>query len=52
VHVAHAALRSTLTAASKTMDAGRLGEKPVIGDEVLLGDPVVFTRENIDQYQV
>jgi len=33
-----------------TISAGRLGNIKVTGKEVLLGDPVVFTKENIDQY--
>ena len=32
-------------------DAGRLGKLKVDGDNVLLGEPIVFTKENIDQYQ-
>jgi hypothetical protein len=30
--------------------AGRLGEKPVEGDHVLLGEIMVFTAANIDDY--
>ncbi|BDG60419.1 substrate-binding domain-containing protein [Caldinitratiruptor microaerophilus] len=30
--------------------AGRLGEKDVKGDEVLLGPPTIFTKENIGNY--
>ncbi len=33
-----------------TIQAGRLGEKPIVGDNILLGDILVFTTENIDQY--
>jgi ABC-type sugar transport system substrate-binding protein len=32
------------------IDAGRLGKKRVRGTEVLLGDPLVFDAENIDQF--
>jgi ABC-type sugar transport system substrate-binding protein len=31
-------------------EAGRLGKLLVEGDNILLGKPIVFTRENIDQY--
>ena len=31
-------------------DAGRLGKLLVEGDNILLGKPIVFTKENIDQY--
>ena len=34
-----------------TFEAGRLGEVELIGpDEILLGPPLVFTEENIDDY--
>ncbi|MCA9024005.1 MAG: substrate-binding domain-containing protein [Planctomycetaceae bacterium] len=32
------------------IQAGRLGEKPIAGDNILLGDILVFTADNIDQY--
>jgi ABC-type sugar transport system substrate-binding protein len=31
-------------------DAGRLGKLKVEGDNILLGQPIVFTKENIDQF--
>jgi len=31
-------------------EAGRLGKLLVEGDNILLGKPIVFTKENIDQY--
>ena len=33
-----------------TIYAGRLGEKEVRGDEILLGEPYVFTRYNVEQF--
>lgn len=33
-----------------TFKAGRLGEVKVNGDEVILGDPIVFDASNIDRY--
>ena len=30
--------------------AGRLGEMKVEGDNIVLGKPFVFTKENIDQF--
>jgi ABC-type sugar transport system substrate-binding protein len=33
-----------------TIDAGRLGEIEVKGSEVLLGNPLIFDKENIDQF--
>jgi len=50
VHVANAQLEDNLPK-SGTFKAGRLGEvKMLAEDEVLLGPPLVFTPENIDQY--
>jgi rhamnose transport system substrate-binding protein len=50
VHVANAQLEGNLPK-SGTFKAGRLGEVEMIAeDEVLLGPPLVFTQENIDQY--
>ena len=50
VHVANAQLEDKLPK-SGTFEAGRLGKvKMLAEDEVLLGPPVVFTKENIDQY--
>lgn len=42
--------RGTLKPGDTTIQAGRLGEKPIVGDNILLGDILVFTAENIDQY--
>ena len=33
-----------------SLDAGRLGKIEVRGDQVILGSPFVFTRDNIDQF--
>ncbi|MCA9427402.1 MAG: substrate-binding domain-containing protein, partial [Candidatus Omnitrophica bacterium] len=33
-----------------TIEAGRLGEVEVKGSEVLLGEPLVFDKDNIDQF--
>jgi len=50
VHVANAQIEGNLPE-SGTFEAGRLGEVEMIAkDEVLLGPPLVFTQENIDQY--
>jgi len=40
----------TLRPGVTEMPAGRLGRVAVAQDQVLLGQPLVFTRENIDQY--
>src|SRR5215212_3479241 len=50
VYVANAQVEGNLPK-SGTFKAGRLGEvKMLAEDEVLLGPPLVFTQENIDQY--
>src|SRR3712207_4777851 len=50
VYVAIAQVEGTLPK-SGTFKAGRLGEvKMLAEDEVLLGPPIVFSKENIDQY--
>jgi rhamnose transport system substrate-binding protein len=50
VHVANAQIEGNLPD-SGTFKAGRLGEVEMISeDEVLLGPPLVFTQDNIDEY--
>ena len=50
VYAAHALAKGELKAGDKTLKAGRLGEKTIAGDNILLGDILVFTKENIDKY--
>lgn len=50
VRAAEAVATGKLQAGATTFDAGRLGELRVAGDQILLGDILVFTPENIDQY--
>ncbi|HEY3322168.1 MAG TPA: substrate-binding domain-containing protein [Planctomycetota bacterium] len=50
VHVARALARGELKPGATTFKAGRLAEKVIAGDNVLLGDILVFTKENIDKY--
>jgi rhamnose transport system substrate-binding protein len=50
VYVANAQVDGNLPK-SGTFKAGRLGKvKMLAEDEVLLGPPIVFSEENIDQY--
>jgi rhamnose transport system substrate-binding protein len=50
VHVANAQIEGNMPK-SGTFEAGRLGEVEVIAeDEVLLGPPLVFSEDNIDEY--
>ena len=50
VVAAHALATGTLAPGSTTLAAGRLGRIEVHGEEVLLGKPFVFTKENIDGF--
>ena len=50
VHAAVALARGDLKAGATSFKAGRLGELEVKGDNVLLGKPFVFNKENIDKF--
>lgn len=50
IRAAEALARGTLVPGDAAFRAGRLGDKPIVGDNILLGDILVFTAENIDQY--
>lgn len=50
IYAAEALVTGKLQPGDASLAAGRLGAKPIEGDNILLGDILVFTRENIDQY--
>jgi ABC-type sugar transport system substrate-binding protein len=50
VYVAAALARGQLQAGATTFTAGPLGTKTVDGDNILLGDILIFTKANIAQY--
>jgi len=50
VHTARALAKGTLKSGATEIEAGRLGKKVIAGDNVLLGDIMVFKKENIDQF--
>jgi rhamnose transport system permease protein len=50
VIVADDLVKGTLKPGQKSMDGGRLGKIEIDGDNVLLGKPLTFTKDNIDQY--
>jgi ABC-type sugar transport system substrate-binding protein len=50
VLAACALMDGTLQAGDKEFKAGTLGPKPIAGDHILLNNLLVFTKENIDQY--
>lgn len=51
VYAAEALATGKLKAGATSLEAGRLGSRKVVGDNILLGDILVFTRDNIDQYR-
>ncbi|MDQ2731311.1 MAG: substrate-binding domain-containing protein [Armatimonadota bacterium] len=50
VYTADALAKGTLKAGASSVDAGRLGQKSVVGDQVLLGKMMYFNKDNIDKY--
>lgn len=50
VYVARAAAKGELKPGDTELKAGRLGTLTVKGSEVLLGKPMLFTKENIDKF--
>ena len=50
VYVAEALATGKLAPGTTSFKAGRLGEKTIAGDNVLLGDILRFTADNIDEY--
>lgn len=50
VFAARALVDGELKAGAATLKAGRLGEKQVVGDNVMLGGTLTFTKDNIDQF--
>jgi ABC-type sugar transport system substrate-binding protein len=50
VYAAVAVARGDLKSGPTRFKGGRLGELEIKGDNVLLGKPFVFTKENIEQF--
>ncbi len=50
IHVAKALATQEIKDGATSIKAGRLGEKSIVGDNVMLGDIIVFTKDNIDQF--
>ncbi len=50
VYAAHALATGALKPGDRTFQAGKLGEFAIQGDNILLGNPFFFTKENIDQF--
>jgi rhamnose transport system permease protein len=50
VHAARQLADGQLNPGSKSIVGGRLGEIEIVDQNILLGQPFVFTKENIDQF--
>lgn len=50
IQVAEAVATGKLKPGAATFKAGRLGEKKIVDNNVLLGDILVFNKDNIDKY--
>jgi ABC-type sugar transport system substrate-binding protein len=50
LYAAHALATGSLEPGATSFNAGRLGEVTIRGDNILLGEPFVFTKQNIDQF--
>ena len=50
VYAANALATGTLKRGDKELNAGRLGKIEVVDDEVRLGAPFIFNKENIDKF--
>lgn len=50
VYAANALLAGDLAPGATRLEAGRLGAVEVVGDQVLLGEPMVFDASNIDEF--
>ena len=50
IHAATALAKGELKAGATSFKAGKLGEFKIAGDNILLGEPFKFTKDNIDQF--
>ena len=50
VHAAYNLVTGKLAQGATETQAGKLGTLKIEGDNILLGTPFVFTRDNIDQF--
>jgi rhamnose transport system permease protein len=50
IDVAAALARGTFPTGAHTFDAGRLGKIEIQGTDIVLGEPFVFNKSNIDQF--
>ena len=50
IEVAEAIATGKLKVGATEFDAGKLGKKKIVGDNILLGNILIFTKDNIDKY--
>jgi ribose/xylose/arabinose/galactoside ABC-type transport system permease subunit/ABC-type sugar transport system substrate-binding protein len=50
VQAAKQVVDGTLKPGAKQLDAGRLGKLPIEGDSILLGEPFIFNKANIEKF--
>jgi len=50
VQAAYALKKDTLRPGDRWMQAGRLRNVEIAGDNILLGKPLTFTKDNIDRF--
>ena len=50
IKAAAALARGKLQSDDSQIDAGRLGTLPVVGDSIVLGQPFIFNKANIDEF--
>lgn len=50
VYTADDLAKGELKAGATSLDAGRLGKKSVVGDQVLLGKMMFFNKDNVDKF--
>ena len=50
IHATAALAKGELKPGATTYKAGRLGEMQIQGDNILLGQPFIFNKDNIDQF--
>ena len=50
VYAAARLAQGQLTAGAQSLAAGRIGSVEIRGDQIILGQPIKFTKANIDQF--
>jgi len=50
VHAGAQMAQNKLAPGATSLEAGRLGKIEIRGSEVILGPPLLFTKENIDKF--